>query len=177
MPLLRVRKVADKEGATRIVANHPTSGRTMLVNPTSGREEAWPLKGVQVEGDLPEECTVGTTFVQRAVSEGWATLVNERAVFRPSGPPHDKWGGQFVPHAFVHCDAIVFHFLDGDAYYEVTHQPDKYVASKRDYKGEQIDTYPDFSLDDEPVTDEHYAAGLTRVDHFYGLRLRNVNGV
>ena len=169
--LLTVRKVADKESTTRVVVNHPTTGATMLLNPESGRAESWPLKGVQAEGELPETCSVSTNFVSRAVSEGWATLVNPRPVFRPSGPADRKWDPAYTPHTFLHADAVIFHFIEGDATYKVVHQPDKYVACEREYKGKTIDTVVDFSLDDQPVTDEIYAAGKTRVDHFYGLQL------
>jgi hypothetical protein len=51
---------------------------------------------------------------------------------------------------------VVFHFLDGDVRYEVTHQPDKYA---------------DPGDDETPVTEKVYKAGKTRVDHFYGLKL------
>jgi hypothetical protein len=114
------------------------------------------MLGVQAEGDLPEECKVGQNFVDRAVAEGWATRVNAETVHRPSGPADDPWDGGPENHVFVHCDAVVFHFLDGDVRYEVTHQPDKYA---------------DPGDDETPVTEKVYKAGKTRVDHFYGLKL------
>lgn len=171
MPLLRVRKVADKS-VEHIAVNDPQTGRTAYVNTQTGqRVQSKPLLGVQAEGELPDECTVSTSFVQRAIAEGWAQLENARVVYRPSGPANDKWNAAYPPHTFVQGDAVVFHFLDGDVRYTVTHQPDKYVASTIEYKGETINTYPDFSLDDTPVTDDHYNAGDTRVDWFYGLKL------
>lgn len=172
MPLLRIRKVADKS-VEHVTVNDPQTGRTVYVNTQTGQSvQSKPLLGVQPEGDLPEECSVSVSFVQRAIAEGWAHADNERVVYRPSGPAHDKWNAAYPPHTFVHADAIVFHFLTGDVRYRVVHQPDKYVAGEKiEYKGELIHTYPDFSLDSEPVTDEHYNAGNTRVDWFYGLKL------
>lgn len=172
--LLTVRKVAVKDSPHTVV-NDPTTGRAIIINTETGREESRPLLGVCPVGDLPEKCTVSTGFVESAVSEGWASYVNERVVFRPSGPADNKWGTP--PHAFVHADAIVFHFIEGDVRYDVTHQPDKYVAKDKTFGDQTIDTYPDFDLDDEPVTDAIYEAGKTRVDWFYGLQRRLGNSL
>lgn len=153
--LLSVRKVADD--SVPYVTTNDTSGRVIRINPETGQEiSSLPLKGVRPEGELPEECTVGNNFVARAISEGWASLVNQRVVFRPSGPANDRWGSAYPPHAFIQADAVLFHFIDGDVRYDVVHQPDKYAASG----------------DDATIVDDTiYQSGDTRVDHFYGLRL------
>jgi hypothetical protein len=167
--LLRVRKVADRNSPHTVV-NDPNTGRAVIISTETGREEPRKLLGVRPEGEAPDETTVGTGFIQRAQAEGWAELVNPRVVYRPSGPADRRWDAAFPPHTFVHADAVVFHFMDGDVRYDVVHQPDKYVASATEYKGKTIDTVPDFSLDDEPVTDQVYSDGRTRVDNFYGLK-------
>lgn len=123
-----------------------------------------PLAGVRLE-DAPDVVRVSTKVVAAGVAEGWVTLVGERVVHRPSGPAADPWGAP--AHTFRHADAVVFHTLDGDVTYRVTHQPDKYA----DY-GQA--TFPDavgeFTGDDDtPVTSEVYAAGATRVDWFYDM--------
>lgn len=171
MPLLRVRKVADTS-VEFVVVQDPITGKTVYVNTETGESVGRkPLLGVRPEGEVPDTCAVGVGFVLRALSEGWAELANSRTVARPSGPADRKWDAEYTPHVFVHADEICFHFLDGDVYYKVVHQPDKYVAGTTSYKGQVIHTYPDFTLDDLPVTDEVYAAGNTRVDWFYGLEL------
>ena len=69
---------------------------------------------------------------------------------------------------FVQAQAIVFHTLDGDVRYRVTHNPDKYADDST--VGERNMPNDDNSHgDDTPVTDEMYASGQTRVDHFYDL--------
>jgi len=111
----------------------------------------WPLAGVRLEGELPDECGVSTRFVAAGRVEGWIDVEGEQVVHRPGGPPEEPWR---VTHTFVQADVIIFRFLDGDVRYRVTHQPDKYVDSDDDT---------------EPVTDEVYAAGQTKVDFFYWL--------
>lgn len=152
---LELRKLADTSVGTREIRYDPSTGERKLVNPdTEGDDhEPWPLAGVVPVGDLPDECQVSTSYIANAVAEGWATLEDEDVVHRPGGPPNNLWA---VTHTFVQASAVVFHFVDGDVRYKVTHQPDKYVAE---------------GTDKTKVTDELYAAGNTRVDAFYGLKL------
>jgi hypothetical protein len=83
---------------------------------------------------------------------------------------------------FHHYSALVLHLVDDDGAgydlrYRVTHQPDKYADNST--PGEATDDRPQADRiasgnthdDDTPVTDELYAAGQTRVDHFYDLEL------
>ncbi|GAA0719913.1 hypothetical protein Drose_06210 [Dactylosporangium roseum] len=151
--LLTVRKLADKTVGERVVRYDPETGVKRLVNPaTPGDDhEPWPLAGVEVI-DAPDECAVPTGWVDRAVSEGWITLECARLVRRPGGPAGDPHS---LTHAFVHADVLVIHAAAGDIRYRITHQPDKYVAD---------------GSDDDPVTRDHYVAGDTRVDWFYGLQ-------
>lgn len=165
---LKIRKLADKTTGERVVRYDPETGEKKLVNPaTPGDDhEPWPLAGVVLEV-APEVTTVSTTLVNQGRVEGWVSVEGERVVHRPGGPPVNVWA---VTHTFVHADVIVFRDeLVGDVRYRVVHQPDKYA----DY-GEA--TYPDrvdafVADDDTPVTDETYAAGATRVDHFYVIEL------
>lgn len=152
--MLRVRKLADtSDGSTRVTGVHPVTGEKTLIDPATGAVTSWPLAGVRIVGDTPRSGRLPTRFVNRAKAEGWITLVDPRPVHRPGGPPDDEWR---VTHTFIHADAVVVHAEDGDVTYRVTHQPDKYV---------------DGDDPDEPVTDEIYAAGGTRVDWFYGVEL------
>lgn len=167
MPGLRIHKVADKSVGRRVVMVDE-EGERKLVNPdTPGEEhEPWPLVGVRLLPG-PEACGISTTVVEQGITEGWLTAEAARTVARPGGPPGDAWRPDKV-HLFRHADALVFHTLDGDVRFLVTHQPDKYADH-----GEA--TFPDqvaeFDADDEtPVTDEMYAAGATRVDWFYGIQ-------
>src|SRR5689334_2400411 len=102
--LLRVRKVADMEGL--VVVNNEAGG-TVTIDTKTGQPAQRPLKGVQPEGELPEETAVGTAFVNRAIAEGWAELVGSKPVFRPAGPATDKWSST---HSFTHAEAVIFHF-------------------------------------------------------------------
>lgn len=160
-----VRKVADREGQRRISVpvTVPTTledgtvvqvatGTTKLVNPdTPGdHHEPWPLLHIEVT-DPPEACRVPTSWVNRAVAEGWLTLHEPVVVTRPGGPAHDPYG---VTHTFIHASGMTLDTVDGDLVYRVVHQPDKYVAD---------------GDDDTAMTAEHYAAGNSRVDWFYGL--------
>lgn len=165
--LLTVRKLADRSTGERlrVPITQPVeladgtvvqveTGQVKLVNPATPGDahESWPLAGIQVV-DAPDECTVGARWVTRGVAEGWIELEGARLVTRPAGPAHDPTAST---HQFVHADALVIHSVDGDVRYRVTHQPDKYADH------EEAD-------DETPVTSEAYAAGGTRVDHFYGL--------
>jgi hypothetical protein len=115
----------------------------------------WPLAGVSIEGDPPNTCIVSTSLVTAGKTEGWLATEGDRVVTRPGGEPGNEWRIDKV-HNFLHLDAVIFKTRDGDVRYQVIHQPDKYVEG--DAPGEE-------------VTDEHYAAGNTRVDHFYRLEL------
>lgn len=151
---LRIRKLADTSEGERIVRFDPVTGEKKLVNPaTEGTDhEPWPLAGIRIEGDAPERCVVPTSFVTAGVSEGWVELVGSKPVHRPGGAPGNEWS---VTHTFVHAKSVVLKTADGDVRYRVVHQPDKYATSG----------------DDDPVTDDVYEAGDTRVDWFYGLEL------
>lgn len=157
---LTIRKLADTSGGERVKMFDERTGQPKLVNPaTPGTEhEPWPLAGVQIMGEIPDEVTVPTSWVDRGVTEGWLELVNPRTVVRPAGPRQSVLnsttnGG---PHVFVHADAIVVKTLAGDVRYRVAHQPDKYA---------------DPGDDTTPVTPDVYDGGNTRVDHFYRLVL------
>lgn len=152
--VLHVRKLADRSEGERVVRFDPVTGERKLVNPdTPGDDhEPWPLAGVEIVGEVPERTTVSTRWLDTAVDEGWARREGERLVRRPAGPPTRRWAVD--PHTFVHADEVVLSTVDGEVRYRVTHQPDKYVAD---------------GDDDTPMTPEHYAAGNSRVDHFYGL--------
>ncbi len=151
--ILRIRKVADTSSGERVVRYDQMTGEKLLVDPADGAVRPWPLAGVRLEGAAPAETSAGTSWVAEAIREGWLVGEGERVVHRPGGPDGNRWA---KTHTFVHYDALVLRTLDGDVRYRVTHQPDKYA---------------DPGDDDTPVTDEAYAAGATRVDHFYGLAL------
>lgn len=123
MSILTVRKHADSSVGERVKRWDPDTGESFLVNPATGAREPWPLLGVSIVGDPPAETTVASAFVDRARSEGWLSLENERAVVRPAGPPGQPYAKQ---HTFVHADAVVLHLMDGDLRYRVTRNPDKW---------------------------------------------------
>lgn len=122
-----------------------------------------PLAGVRLL-DAPPVAQVPTKVIATAVAEGWASLENETVVHRPGGPAADPWQ---VTHTFRHAEAIVFHTLDGDVRYRVTHQPDKYADYSQATFPDAVDAFD--GDDDTPVTDDLYAAGATRIDWFYGI--------
>lgn len=157
---LTIRKRADKSTGERVKIYVPELGRHKLVNPdTPGEEhEPWPLAGVAVVGEIPDECGLPTHFVARGIAEGWITGEGEELVHRPGGPVDNRWA---VTHTFVHYDTLTLHLDGGDATYKVAHQPDKYVAG---------------GTDRAKVTDEIYAAGETQVDTFYWVKLQKGKG-
>lgn len=161
--LLRVRLLPDKTTENRVQRWNPETGETYLTDPGTWRREdpstwvdkPWPLLGMAVIGDPPAACNVSTAFVERGIAGGWIELEGEHIVHRPGGPADRQWK---VTHTFTHADALVLKTVDGDVRYRVVHQPDKYA-------------HHDSADDDTPVLPEDYAAGATRVDHFYGLEL------
>lgn len=150
MPALTFRIRADKTGP----------------NPAEG--DPWPLRGVEIEGDLSGEVLLPTSFVERHHAADWLEVHDIGIVERPALPEpgvHEDGStivtpahrlpmpGQAAPHVFRHVEKFVIHTLNlGDITLRVVAQPDKYVDS-----------------DDptEQVTPEVYAEGRTRVDHFY----------
>ncbi|MGE3795093.1 MAG: hypothetical protein AB7I38_14360 [Dehalococcoidia bacterium] len=145
MEILRVRKLADRSAP--VARFDPTTGEP-LANP-----EPYALAGLRIENDggPPTETTVGITFIDRGIAEGWLSVQGETVVHRPGGPasnPHS------LTHTFRHFQRIVLHTVDGDVTYRVVHQADKYA----------LEGY-------EQPTDAQYAAGQTRVDWFVTLEL------
>lgn len=148
MPGLRVRKLADRSGGEA----------AKWADLPGAPPGTWPLAGVRVEGDVPPTCRLPASWVARGIAEGWLLGEGHETVVRPSGPANAPWRPDKQPHVFHHYDTLVLKTEAGDIKYEVIHQPDKYAA-----EGD----------DDTPVTDEMYAAGQTRVDHFYDVRLED----
>lgn len=146
MSILTIRKLADTSRGERITRFDPETGERRLVNPATGQPEPWPLLGISIEGDVPEQTTVPTSFVENGRREGWIEVEGERAVVRPAGPPGQPYLKQ---HTFIHADAIVLRLIDGDLRYRVVHQPDKYH--------------------DGPEGTDAVGDPTARVDHFYGL--------
>jgi hypothetical protein len=142
---LSVKKLADKTDGERVTR----------FDPETGQPKPWPFAGLEIIGDPPERTQVASKFVTRGQAEGWIEVINPRMVHRPGGPPEEPWR---VTHTFMQADAIVFKCVEGDVRYEVVHQPDKYDDQKD-------------SDDETLVTDESYAAGQTRIDWFFELKL------
>lgn len=134
----RVRKLADKSSGERVKRFDPVTGEAYLADPnewvlddpSTHVSTPWPSLGVVVEGDLPQKTALNTGFVNKAVSEGWAELVNRSVVHRPGGPEDDPWR---VTHTFVQAEEIVFHLADGDVKYRIVQNPDKFPESKNDF--------------------------------------------
>jgi hypothetical protein len=146
----RFRKLADESGGPAAFA---AERGPQVLGEQSSPVDHWPLAGVEIVGDPPQEANLPMDYVRRAVAEGWMVGDGENVVHRPGGPPQDKWR---VTHTFVHYDTITVKTTTGDLRYRVAHQPDKYAGSGGDRA---------------KVTDERYAAGETRVDWFYTVRL------
>jgi len=148
---LVIRKHADKSGP------QPDDG-------------PWPLAGVSLVS-APKVTTISTSLLQQAVGEGWASVEGANAVVRPAGPTQDVWNSTHTgqPHVFIHHDRIVFHTLDGDVVYRVTRQPDKYADHGAATYPDQVKAFK--ATDDTQVTPDIYAAGATRVDHFYVIEM------
>jgi hypothetical protein len=124
-----------------------------------------PLRGIQLL-DAPKNVTVSTTVVEDGIAAGWITAEGSRTVTRPGGPPHDK-DRPGTAHSFRQADALVFHTLDGDVRYSVVHNPDKYADHEAATHPDQVKKLK--ADDTTTITDDIYAAGATRVDHFYNL--------
>lgn len=126
---------------------------------------SWPLAGVTIQLDKSGTGLMTTEMLAAGKAEGWISTTGDRVVVRPAGPPDEPMR---ATHTFIHYDTITFHTLDGDVEFKVTHQPDKYA----DYdQASDPDAVKKFTADDNtPVTDEMYAAGATRVDHFYDMK-------
>lgn len=155
MTALMIRKRADKSTETREVRFDEYTGKRKLVNPDTPGDahEPWPLASVALLCEPPAELEMSVSYVALAVHEGWMELEDAEPVHRPGGPAENQWA---LTHTFMQASAIVMHFESGDVRYKVVHQPDKYVAD---------------GTDKTKVTPEHYEAGNTRVDGFYGLKL------
>lgn len=126
------------------------------------------LAGISFAGpaiDPPYETKITPRKVREGIRDGWLSVEGEQIVHRPGGPPDDVWR---VTHTFRHYTALVFHTLDGDVRYRVVHQPDKYADRAEATRPDAVEPFA--GDDDTPVTAEMYAAGATRVDHYYTLQ-------
>lgn len=145
--MLRLRKHANKSAGTLA-------------------DGSWPLAGVSFEDGVPTSMSLSTQVVETGIREGWIVGEGETLVTRPGGPPDDLYRTDNL-HIFRHFDALTFKTTEGDYRYSVVHQPDKYADH-----AEASSEIESFTSDDRtPVTDAIYAAGATRVDHFYRLEL------
>ena len=152
--------------------------RADKTGPEPAEGQPWPCAGVEIVGGVPDEITFPTSFIRRHQNAEWLEIVGDGWVERPSRPNPDEKGGVLVvanshrspdgpqPHMFMHVERFIFDTLNhGRVEYRVVANPDKYA----DYDEA---TYPDrikkFKADAATtVTPEMYAAGATRVDHFY----------
>jgi hypothetical protein len=177
-PVLRIQLLADKsDGTTRVKRYDPETGQSYLADPETWvredhmtwQEKPWPLLGVRIE-NKPVRCRVPTTWVTKGIAGGWLTLDGVELAHRPGGPASDKWR---ATHTFTHAQTLTLHTVDGDVVYRITHQPDKYAVTHRTVINEAKNLIEEHIDPEMPVTDEIYAAGDTRVDHFYDLELVN----
>lgn len=171
--MLAIRKLADRESGERVVRFDPVTGEKKLVNPaTPGDEhEPWPLAGVRFEGEAPDQVSVPMDWVQRAVAEGWAELVNQRAVVRPAGPTQDVLVSSHTgaPHTFIQADEVIFHMIDGDYRYKITRNPDKYAVDSVGVVNADKGLIGVRISKTKKVTPEVYSAGQTEVCWDYML--------
>jgi hypothetical protein len=177
-PVLRIRLVADQsDGIERVKRYDPETGHAYLADPATWQkydpqtwqENPWPLLGLEID-NKPTTCRVPTSFVVKGIAGGWLTLDGIELVHRPGGPADDKWRST---HTFTHAKTLTLHTLSGDVVYRITHQPDKYAVTNREVINEAKNLIREDIDSEMPVTDEIYAAGDTRVDHFYDLELVN----
>lgn len=126
MPMLQVRRLADKSEGVRKTMYDPDTGAPRLVNPaTPGTEhEPWPTAGWDIIGDAPEETAVGMHKLREWQQAGFVTTQGDRVVHQPGGPPDDPWR---VTHTFHECDVVTFNCVGGQVEYEVTSNPGKDV--------------------------------------------------
>lgn len=159
---LSIRKLADKTDPNeqRVRITHPETGQHYLVDVNTGEPKPWPFAGLEIIGDPPQYTTISSKLVITGEVEGWIELVNPRQVHRPGGPPSELWR---VTHTLTQADEVIFKTTDGDVHYVVIHQPDKYDDNED-------------SDDNTPVSPDTYAAGATRIDWFFGLKLVNSDG-
>ena len=157
--ILTVRKLADKNGQERVKKFDAVTGEPKLVNPaTPGEEhEPWPLLGVTIEADPPQLTSVGTSWVDNGVREGWLKRSGLRAVVRPAGPHDDPLA---KTHTFIHMDRLVIDDHErGPVAYRVTRQADKY-----------------WTADGTPVAEYGTEPQEMEVCHFYLLELEGSRG-
>ncbi len=144
--------------------------RADKTGPTPEPGQPWPCAGVEIVADeLPEQITLPASFVKRYMSAPWFEAVGFGWLERPSRPDPEETDGTLVvaaehrspdgppPHTFMHAERFIFDTLNhGRVEYRVIAQPDKYLDRG---KGKDKPT--------ARVTRKDYAAGNTRVDHFY----------
>src|SRR4051794_24032690 len=120
MPALTFRIRADKSG------------------PKPAEDQPWPVRGVEVEGDLSGDVMLPTSFVERHRDASWLEVHNIGVVERPAlpDPGVDDTGstivteshrlprpGQSAPHVFRHVEKLVIDTLNlGVITLVVTHQ-------------------------------------------------------
>lgn len=109
----------------------------------TGEQKPWPCLGlIFVEvgtqrplDEPPATMRVGEKLVSKHVDSGLMSLVNERIVTAPGGPPHNPHA---KTHVFRQADEIIVHSLDQqgqkvDVRYKVLRNPGKYPCTPADY--------------------------------------------
>lgn len=123
---MEIRKIPDKSRGERLTRFDPETGRKFLVNPANGRQEGWPLAGMQFEGDPPKLCRVPHSWVLTGIDEGWIVAENYRTVTSPGGPPERPWDSRRV-HNFPQADFLTLNCKKcGGKRYKVTLNPGKF---------------------------------------------------
>jgi hypothetical protein len=177
-PVLRITILADKsDGSDRVKRYDPETGHAYLADPetwrrddhTTWQEKPWPFLGIKVD-NKPKNTRVGVSWVVKGISQGWLTLDGIQLVHRPGGPADNQWQST---HTFTHAKTLTLHAIDGDIVYNIVHQPDKYAVVDRRTINEAKGFFEEVIDPERKVTPEIYAAGDTRVDHFYDLELVN----
>lgn len=140
--VLKIRKLADTSDGTRVTRFDPVTGEKFLADPETGEPKPWPLAGVTIEGDVPDEVRLPTSTVDAGRREGWIVVEGESVVHRAGGPPSNPWA---ITHTFRQADAITLKLADGDVRYRVVHQPDKY-DDEAGPSGKRVDWFYDLAL-------------------------------
>lgn len=116
---LRDEGVPLRERSTQLTDHGRAKGLVIWKTATANSEGTKEFAGIRLI-EPPISVVLPRTVIQRALAEGWGSVVEPSEVFLTVSPDPDA-----QPYRVIHYKYVIFHTLDGDVTYEITQNPNR----------------------------------------------------